>query len=113
MTSPPNQPKRAIAPYAQACALINANGSIDRAKGIKSVTLGKDAGRFCVELEDSRLDVTELVPVATLTTGGYPGFIYIEPGISTVCSNQKNTLLVITTDQDRSGVWKPFFLLVP
>jgi hypothetical protein len=113
MTTP--APKKAIAPYAQACGVINADGSIDRAKGIKSVTLGKNVGRFCIELEDSRLDVTEITPVATLTLGGYPGFIYIEKGLSTEgeCGNKKNTITVITANEKGGGEYKQFFILVP
>ena len=84
--------KRAIAPYAQASGLINADGSIDRAKGIKPVKLGSPAGRFCIKLEDDRLDVSELTPVTTLTMEGYSGLIHIEKGPSSACGNQKNTI---------------------
>ncbi|MFI6730766.1 hypothetical protein NRF20_00355 [Streptomyces sp. R-74717] len=104
---------RVTAPYAQASALVNADGSVDRAKGIKSVTRAPAAGRFCVQLEDSRLDVSELTPVATLTTGGYPGQIYVEPGVNPQCGNQKDTILVVTTNWEKGGDYKPFYLLVP
>ncbi|MCX4825706.1 hypothetical protein OG883_38875 [Streptomyces sp. NBC_01142] len=101
------------APYAQASALVNADGSLDRSKGIKAVTRAPAAGRFCVQLEDSRLNVAELTPVATLTTGGYPGQIYIEPGLNPQCGNRPDTILVVTTNWQNGGDYKPFFLLVP
>ncbi|MER6175506.1 hypothetical protein [Streptosporangium sp. NPDC001681] len=106
-------PSRVNAPYAQASALIAADGSIIRGKGIKSVTKAPALGRFCVQFEDSRLDVTEITPVATLSTGGYPGSIYIDPGVNSQCNNQKDTLLIVTTDENRAGQYREFFLLVP
>ncbi|MFG2408297.1 hypothetical protein ACGFR8_28935 [Streptomyces brevispora] len=101
------------APYAQASALVNADGSLARSKGIKSVTRAPAAGRFCVQLEDSRLDVNELTPVATLSTGGYPGQVYIDPANNGQCGSQKDTILVVTTNWEKAGDYKPFFLLVP
>lgn len=101
------------APYAQASALINANGSIARSKGISGVTLAPATGRFCVRLENPQLDVTRLTPVATLTTGGYPGQVYVEPGLNPQCGNRRDTILVVTTDSRDAGVYKPFYLMVP
>lgn len=101
------------APYAQASALINADGSIARSKGVAAVTLPPASGRFCVRLSDPRLDVNELTPVATLTTSGYPGLIYIEPGLNPQCGNRSDTILVVTTNTQNAGGYKPFFLTVP
>ncbi|MFE5807367.1 hypothetical protein [Streptomyces sp. NPDC056491] len=45
--------------------MVNANGSVNRSKGIESVT--KPAvGQYCVELEDKELGITKLVPTANL-----------------------------------------------
>ncbi len=64
VAAPPGAAK-AKAPYAQAAAEVNANGSVNRSKGIESVT--KPAvGQYCVELEDKDLDITKLVPTATM-----------------------------------------------
>ncbi|MFF7050136.1 hypothetical protein ACFY94_17425 [Streptomyces griseorubiginosus] len=109
----PGATTQVTAPYAQASGLINADGTLDRAKGIKSVTRGSIAGRFCVQLTDSRLDVSELTPVATLAMGGYPGQIYVDSAPAAQCGNQKDTILVVTTNWDKGGDYKPFYLLVP
>ncbi|MEU0099967.1 hypothetical protein [Streptomyces sp. NPDC006267] len=113
LAAPTAAPARATAPYAQASALVNADGSVDRAKGVKAVTLGS-AGRFCVQLEDSRLNLTELTPVATPTWDAYPaGEIFVHSRTAAECGNAADTLLVVTTNRDGGGVHKPFFLLVP
>ncbi|MEU0526216.1 hypothetical protein [Streptomyces niveus] len=101
------------APYAQASGVINADGSIVRSKGISSVSLGAAAGRFCVKFSDPRLNVNEITPVATLTTGGYPGFIYVHPGATSECGNATDNLLIVTANDQQSGAYKQFSLLVP
>ncbi|MGW7576928.1 hypothetical protein [Streptomyces sp. NPDC054765] len=101
------------APYAQASGLINADGTVDRDKGIKSVTRGSTAGRFCVQLDNPRLNVSELTPVATMARGGYPGQIYIDSNPASECGNKTDTILIITTNWEKGGDYKPFYLLVP
>ncbi|MFD3658445.1 hypothetical protein ACFWBH_01180 [Streptomyces sp. NPDC059999] len=103
----------ANAPFAQASAVINADGSVSRSKGVADVWLGPTSGRFCVRLSDTRLNVNELTPVATLDTGGWPGRIYIENRTSSQCNNRADTILVVTTNQNEGGDYKPFSLLVP
>ena len=71
------------------------------------------AGRFCVRLENPQLDVTQLAPVATLPTGGYPGLIYVEPGLNSQCGNRRDAILVVTTNTQNAGEYEPFFLTVP
>ncbi|WP_405148740.1 hypothetical protein OG589_12175 [Sphaerisporangium sp. NBC_01403] len=86
---------RATAPYAQAAAVVNSDGSINRAKGIKAVT--KPAvGHYCVELEDTDLDITKLVPVATLQYTSFEYGIRVSMWPDPSCGTRKDTFLVIT-----------------
>jgi hypothetical protein len=86
---------KATAPYAQAAAVVNADGSINRAKGIKAVT--KPAvGQYCVELEDKDLDITKLVPSATLQYTSFEYGIRVSMWPDPACGTRKDTFLVIT-----------------
>ncbi|MEV7966905.1 hypothetical protein AB0O34_13110 [Sphaerisporangium sp. NPDC088356] len=86
---------KATAPYAQAAAVVNSDGSINRAKGIKAVT--KPAvGQYCVELEDKDLDVTKLVPSATLQYTSFEYGIRVSMWPDPVCGTRRDTFLVIT-----------------
>ncbi|MEV7013557.1 hypothetical protein [Streptosporangium sp. NPDC051022] len=57
----------AQAPYARAAAVVNADGTVVRSKGVTEVRrLG--VGRYCLKL-DSDIDATKAVPVATKRWG--------------------------------------------
>ncbi|GAA1239940.1 hypothetical protein GCM10009665_33500 [Kitasatospora nipponensis] len=102
---------KVTAPYAQAAAVVNSDGSINRSKGIAGVT--KPAvGRYCVELEDKSLDVTRLVPVATLQYTAFEYNIRISMWPDPVCGTRTDTFLVIT---GKPGVWEDqaFSIVIP
>ncbi|MEV4558265.1 hypothetical protein AB0K51_14915 [Kitasatospora sp. NPDC049285] len=102
---------KVTAPYAQAAAVVNSDGSINRSKGIAGVT--KPAvGRYCVELEDKALDVTRLVPVATLQYTSFEYGIRISMWPDPVCGTRSDTFLVIT---GKPGVWEDqaFSIVIP
>ncbi|MFE7598112.1 hypothetical protein [Streptomyces sp. NPDC057494] len=105
-------PGGANAGHTQAAAIINADTSIVRSKGISSVT-SPYAGRFCVRLDPVGLNVNEIIPIATLTTGAYPGQIYVHPGATSECGNRADTLLVVTTNSRDEAENKPFSLIIP
>ncbi|MGW3167891.1 hypothetical protein ACWC9Q_34875 [Streptomyces sp. NPDC001142] len=105
-------PGGANAGHTQAAAIINADTSIVRSKGITSVT-SPYAGRFCVRLDPVGLNVNEIIPIATLTTGGYPGQIYVHPGATSECGNRADTLLVVTTNSRDEPENKQFSLIIP
>ncbi|MFB6809972.1 hypothetical protein [Streptomyces sp. NPDC056387] len=105
-------PGGANAGHTQAAAIINADTSIVRSKGISSVT-SPYAGRFCVRLDPVGLNVNEIIPIATLTTGGYPGQIYVHPGATSECGNRADTLLVVTTNSKDEPENKQFSLIIP
>jgi len=104
-------PTKATAPYAQAAAVVNADGSINRAKGIAAVT--KPAtGRYCVELADKDLDVTKLVPSATLQYTSFEYGIRVSMWPDPVCGTRSDTFLVIT---GKPNVWedRAFSIVIP
>ncbi|MFE9743130.1 hypothetical protein [Streptomyces sp. NPDC006477] len=102
---------RAAAPYAQAAAVVNADGSINRSKGISSVT--KPAvGKYCVELEDKDLDLTKLVPVATLQYTSFEYGIRISYWPHPDCGGRADTIHVITGMPNR-WVDQAFGIVVP
>ncbi|MDH6114072.1 hypothetical protein P3T36_002893 [Kitasatospora sp. MAP12-15] len=104
-------PTKATAPYAQAAAVVNADGTIDRSKGVAAVTKVA-TGRYCVELEDKTLDVSKLVPVATLQLYGFEYNVQVVPRPDPTCGSRADTILVGTGKQN---VWAdlPFDLVVP
>ncbi|MDH6580261.1 hypothetical protein [Kitasatospora sp. MAP5-34] len=110
VAAPPGATK-AIAPYAQAAAVVNSDGSVNRSKGIAGVT--KPAvGRYCVELEDKEVDVTRLVPVATLQYTSFEYGIRISMWPDPTCGNRTDTFLVIT---GKTNVWedRAFSIVIP
>lgn len=107
---PPGSAK-ATAPYAQAAAVVNANGTVDRSKGIKAVT--KPAvGRYCLELEDDSLDVSKLVPIATAQLYGFEHDVQVTTAPNSECGSDPHTFLVGT---GKPNVWvdMAFTFLVP
>ncbi|MEU7856060.1 hypothetical protein [Nonomuraea sp. NPDC049141] len=104
-------PTKVTAPYAQAAAVVNADGSINRAKGIAAVT--KPAtGRYCVELANKELDVTRLVPSATLQYTSFEYGIRVSMWPDPACGTRTDTFLVIT---GKPNVWedRAFSIVIP
>ncbi|MFE7113229.1 hypothetical protein ACFU98_27990 [Streptomyces sp. NPDC057575] len=93
MAVPPGAAK-ATAPYAQAAAVVEANGSADRSKGIEQVTK-PSTGHYCVQLEDN-LDIRKLVPTATLQYRAFDYGVRIAMYPNGTCGNRSDTFLVIT-----------------
>ncbi|MFG2402717.1 hypothetical protein ACGFR8_00020 [Streptomyces brevispora] len=92
---------KAVAPYAQAAAVVNADGTVDRSKGIEAVT--KTAtGRYCVELEDKSLDVRKVVPTATLQLYAFDYDVQVVTKPDPQCGSDPHTLLVGT---GKPGIW--------
>ncbi|MEV6982543.1 hypothetical protein AB0M95_14960 [Sphaerisporangium sp. NPDC051017] len=71
----------AQAPYARAAAVVDANGSVVRSKGVTAVRK-INTGQYCIEV-DPDIDATKAVPVATKRWGA--------PWNSTVFVDQQAT----------------------
>lgn len=97
------------APYAQAAARINANGSILASKGIDTVTRPQ-AGTYCVTFTKN-LDLPHSAPQATVV-GDY-GTVTLRMDANSLCNNQENTLTVLTrnTNSVRDNI--AFTLAIP
>ncbi|ARE78366.1 hypothetical protein B6R96_34160 [Streptomyces sp. Sge12] len=110
VAAPPGSAK-VTAPYAQAAAVVNANGSVNRSKGIEAVTKPA-AGHYCVELEDKDLDIRKLVPNATLQYISFEYDIRISMWPHPSCGTRTDTFLVIT---GKPGVYEDasFSIVVP
>lgn len=108
--APPGSAK-VTAPYAQAAAVVNANGSVNRSKGIEAVTKPAE-GHYCVELEDKDLDIRKLVPSATLQYVSFDYDVRISMWPHPSCGTRADTFLVIT---GKPGVYADaaFSLVVP
>lgn len=107
-------PGPARAPYAQASALVGADGSVFQAKGIQSVTKPQ-TGVYCIKFTDPRLDPQKLTPVATLgATGSTPwdAQVLIRTDPSTQCGNATDTVTVYT-GTSAGFMDLPFYFLVP
>ncbi|MFF1561747.1 hypothetical protein [Streptomyces sp. NPDC058279] len=100
VAAPPGAAK-VKAPYAQAAAVVNADGSVNRSKGIEAVTHPK-TGHYCVELEDKDLDIRNLVPSATLQYTSFEYGVRISMWPHPECGTRADTFLVIT---GKTGVW--------
>lgn len=86
---------KVTAPYAQAAAVINSDGSVNRSKGIAAVTK-PSTGNYCVELEDKDLDITKLVPSATLQRKTFDYDVQISMWPDPTCGSRTDTFLVLT-----------------
>lgn len=102
---------KVTAPYAQAAAVINSDGSINRSKGISNVTK-PGVGKYCVELEDKSLDLTKLVPVATLQYTSFEYGIRISYWPHPDCGTRADTIHVIT-GMPNKWVDQAFGIVVP
>ncbi|MET9674644.1 hypothetical protein ABZY68_16330 [Streptomyces sp. NPDC006482] len=106
---------KAKAPYAQASAQVNRDGTRVQSKGIKSIAHPQD-GAYCVTFDDAtRIDVSRSTPVATLASDGGTswGTIMVRTTPSGECGNAADTVTVITGIGAESYRDEPFFLLVP
>ncbi|MCX5014949.1 hypothetical protein OG765_28810 [Streptomyces sp. NBC_00555] len=110
VAAPPGSAK-VTAPYAQAAAVVNANGSVNRSKGIEAVTKPA-AGHYCVELEDKDLDIRKLVPTATLQYISFEYDVRISMWPHPSCGTRTDTFLVIT---GKPGVYEDasFSIVIP
>ncbi|MEU6718051.1 hypothetical protein ABZ897_41840 [Nonomuraea sp. NPDC046802] len=99
-----------IAPYAQAAAQVNANGTIENSKNVTDVTK-VSTGKYCVRLHPD-INAARAIPSATLrTTADWRSEIYANVDSST-CSAHPNSIYVYT-GKNGAAADEPFFLLVP
>ncbi|MEU3220103.1 hypothetical protein [Streptomyces sp. NPDC006971] len=101
----------ANAPYAQAAAVVKADATVTRAKGVVRVDK-VDTGRYCVTIADG-IDWVKSVPQATLGPGAkWKGEIRVAAGTSGVCGNDAHKLGVYT---GVNGAYadQPFNVIVP
>ncbi|MEW9556435.1 hypothetical protein [Nonomuraea sp. NPDC050783] len=99
-----------IAPYAQATAQVNANGTITNSKNVTGVTK-VSTGKYCVQLHPD-INAARAVPIATLrSTADWRSEIYTNVESST-CSGHPNSIFVYT-GQNGTAADEPFFLLIP
>ncbi|MFJ2192978.1 hypothetical protein ACIOJE_34395 [Kitasatospora sp. NPDC087861] len=98
-------------PYAQAAAVVKADATVVRAKGVVRVDR-VDAGRYCVTIADN-INWALSVPQATLGPGAkWNGEIRVASGTSGVCGNDPHKLGVYT---GVSGAYadQPFNVIIP
>lgn len=97
------------APYARAAAVVNADGSLVRSKGVISVTR-VSTGAYCVLLEDARIDANDTAPIATARAGATWTVIIRTPADE--CPNTTRYVEVVGHYQgSRANV--PFVVVVP
>ncbi|MFD9357242.1 hypothetical protein [Streptomyces sp. NPDC060031] len=101
MAAAPPGAAKANAPYAQAAAVLNADGSVNRSKGIERVTKPAE-GQYCIELEDKSLDINKLVANATLQKYSFDYDVQISNWPHPTCGTRSDTYLVVT---GKPGVW--------
>lgn len=99
-----------IAPYAQAAAQVNANGTITNSKNVTSVTKVA-TGKYCVQLH-SDVSAARAVPIATLrSSADWRSEVFTNIDSSN-CSGHPNSVLVYT-GKNGAAADEPFFLLIP
>ncbi|GAA4863695.1 hypothetical protein [Saccharopolyspora cebuensis] len=99
------------APYAQAAAVVKADATVVRAKGVVQVDR-VNAGRYCVTIADG-IDWAKSTPQATIGPGGkWNGEIRVAAEPSKVCGKDPRKLGVYT---GVNGAYadQPFNVLVP
>lgn len=114
-------PGPARAPFSQASALVEFNGTTSQAKGIKSVTKPQ-AGIYCIKFTDNRLDPQKLIPTATIAAmGSYVGEPGATPNGSTLmirtdpfkeCGDDPEAITVITSNADNNYADTGFYFTV-
>ncbi|MFG2648986.1 hypothetical protein [Streptomyces sp. NPDC048436] len=93
------------APYAQAGALVNADGSVVHSKGVKSVTASSHV--YCVEIENPDVDLSRAI--ITATPRDTPGStLRVIPGN---CAGGKG-ITVGTYNHSGGGMANAFFIAV-
>ncbi|MFF8805582.1 hypothetical protein [Streptomyces omiyaensis] len=100
------------APYAQAAAVVTADGTLFKSKGIDSVTT-VGVNSFCVKLADPKADVSKLIYTVTSTSHAYRATASQAPVAS--CGNAKNVIHVHTMAEYEYGgglTRSPFTLVV-
>ncbi|MCX5377577.1 hypothetical protein [Streptomyces sp. NBC_00091] len=109
---------KALAPYAQASAKVNADGTREQSQGIKSLTRPANTnGVYCVTFDDvKKIKVSRSTPTATLSSvpgsnpSGYNVLLSTAP--TSPCGNAADTLTVYIYSA-QGTVNYPFFLVVP
>ncbi|WP_433358753.1 hypothetical protein [Streptosporangium sp. CA-115845] len=97
-------------PYARAAAVVNADGSVVRSKGVIDVRR-LDAGRYCIKL-DADIDATKAVPVATKRWGApWNASVFVDDQASQ-CGDSANQIL-IGAGNGSAGADVPFHVIVP
>ncbi|MEV0037325.1 hypothetical protein [Streptomyces sp. NPDC050804] len=99
-------PSGSQAPYAQAGALVKADGTVAHSKGVSAVT--KPAGHtYCVEISSEDVDLSRAIVAATPRDG----IGYTVRAIAGGCANGKG-VLVGTYDANGGGKATAFYLAV-
>ncbi|MFE6200681.1 hypothetical protein [Streptomyces sp. NPDC057838] len=108
MTTPSYPP--ANAPYAQAAAVINGDGTVVRAQGVAEVRRITD-GSYSVKVSND-VDLKRAVPVVSLINGGHssvPAQIYL----NTQDAGGDPQTFGVTTHAGAARVDSPFTVIVP
>ncbi|MFC8230722.1 hypothetical protein [Streptomyces sp. NPDC057287] len=93
------------APYAQAGAEVNADGSVEHSKGVSEVT--QSGHVFCVTVSDQDVDLSRAIVTATVRDGiGYT--LRADAG---ACANGKG-VRVTTYNANAAGAATAFYLAV-
>ncbi|MGV9779195.1 hypothetical protein [Streptosporangium sp. NPDC003464] len=100
----------AQAPYARAAAIVNADGTVVRSRGVIDVRkIG--TGRYCIQL-DADIDATKAVPVATKRWGAPWNASVFVTDDATECGNAARHVFV-GTGNGSTGADVPFHVIVP
>jgi hypothetical protein len=103
---------KARAPYAQASALIAADGTLRQNKGIKSVSK-PSVGRYCITFTEPRINLKNITAQLTpATPGNWNTELFAASGPESLCGNDDSTLLV-TTGASSNLSDRNFYLYVP
>ncbi|MFH8520631.1 hypothetical protein ACH4CE_37450 [Streptomyces gelaticus] len=85
------------APYAQAAATVQSNGTIHNAKGIESVKR-INPGEYCINFADADLKVSKSILQATANSTNR--IIQVTWGSEHGCGSAQNTAKVNTTNEN-------------
>lgn len=108
-------PGPARSPYAQASALVEADGTLAQSKGIASVEK-PSTGAYCIKFTDAaRLDPQKITPIAVLgATGQTPwdSTIMVRTDPARECGEAANTVAVMTGTAN-GYMDLPFYIAIP
>ncbi|MEU7068145.1 hypothetical protein [Streptomyces sp. NPDC046161] len=98
-------PGLAIAPYAQAAAVVNGDGTVVRSQGVVNVTRTMK-GEYTVEVEPS-IDMANAVPIAIMRADG--------KGMATFCvyTDNSTTFRLTCRDPNHQAQDSAFHVIVP